>query len=209
MKVTLRNLDMEQTITDLLEEMKKDRETMKQDRETINKLIAQLTTQRAEAHEVSLHKDLAERMEKFDFDAEENKTFEKWFARYQTIFEVNAAAMSDAEKVCLLTEKLSSSDFDKFANAILPLDNASIPFVDAVKKLKDMFGRKELQFSLRYQCLKVNKEESESYTDYRARVNLKCEKFNLEDITSEDFKVLIFVKGLQSTQDSADRKSVV
>jgi hypothetical protein len=69
--------------------------------------------------------------------------------------------------------------------------------------LQNIFGRKDSLFSFRYQCLQVTKEDSESYEDYTACVNLKCVKFDIANVTPEDFKVLIFVKGLQSTQDSS------
>jgi hypothetical protein len=111
--------------------------------------------------------------------------------------------MSAAEKVCLLTEKLSTSDYQKYAMTILPQTNANVPFADAVKTLNNIFGRKDSLFPLRNQCLKVTKDESESYADFGARVNLKCEKFDTASLIADDFKVLMFVKGLQSTKDSS------
>jgi hypothetical protein len=173
----------------------------------LNALVAQPQVQNVPVVDqkpqlISLHKDLSERMEKFVFEADENKTFDKWYARYQTIFDVNAATMTNAEKVCLLTEKLSTSDYDKFANTILPLSNATVPFAEAVTTLKRIFGLKESLFSLRYQCLKVKKEDCESFAEFGARVNLHCEKFDIAHITAEDFKVLVFVKGLQASQDT-------
>jgi transposase InsO family protein len=151
----------------------------------------------------SIHRELSERMEKFVFDPEENKTFEKWFARYQTILETDAAQMTEAQRVCLMTEKLSTCDYDKFANTILPETNASIKFDEAVATLKRIFGRKQSLFALRYECMKIEKEEIESYAEFGARVNLHCEKFDVPHITADDFKVLIFVKGLHNAQDSA------
>lgn len=208
---------MDKNITALIEQMQLDREASSREREAsqkvIKNLLERLTAQNvAQANQpqqagqavpaISLHRELSERMEKFVFDAEENKTFEKWHARYQTIFNVDAAAMTSAQKVCLLTEKLSTNDYDNFANTILPQTNATILFEDAVKTLRRIFGRKESTFALRYHCLKVKKEDNESYSEYGARVNLKCEKFDIAKVTPEDFKVLVYVKGLQSQQDS-------
>lgn len=65
-----------------------------------------------------------------------------------------AIVMDDQTKVSLLTEKLSTSDFDKFANTILPRTKANIPFNDAVTP-RLFPSRKESQFVLRYKCLKV------------------------------------------------------
>lgn len=148
------------------------------------------------------HKDLAARIQEFVFNAEENLTFDKWYGRYEVIFTTDAATFSNAQKVCLLTEKLSTGDYNKFADAILPKSNASIDYQDAVKTLKMIFGRKESQFSLRYKCLKVSKESTESYAEYGARINRHCEKFEIAKLSPEGFKVLMFVKGLQPTEDN-------
>jgi hypothetical protein len=151
---------------------------------------------------VSLHKELSERMEKFAYNAEENSTFELWYGRYESIFTTAAATLSDAQKVDLLTEKLSYQDYLKFANTILPQTKATIPLDDAVKELKRIFGRKESQFALRYRCLKIEMEAGEDFDSYAARVNLKCEKFDITKCSADDFKVLMFVQGLNKAQHS-------
>ena len=150
----------------------------------------------------SLHKDLSDRMEKFHYDAEDNATFEIWYARYETIFTVDAVGLNAPAKVDLMTEQLSTTDYQKFANTILPLTKATIPFDEAVKVLKRLFGRKESKFSLRYKCFKVEKSENEDYADYAARVNLRCEKFDITTCTADDFKVLMFVQGLNNSRES-------
>ena len=152
--------------------------------------------------QVPTARDLSERMEKFVYSAEENATFDLWYARYEEIFSTETAEMTDAQKLNLLTEKLSYQDYLKFANTILPLTKATIPFADAVTQLKRMFGRKESQFALRYRCLKVEMEAGEDFDTYAARVNLKCEKFDIAKCTPDDFKVLMFVQGLNKSQHS-------
>lgn len=115
-------------LKELIDSMKKDRQVMRQQLELqakqqqnqsqlIQTLLEQLKSSSTNEPLKSftqnpaavLHKDLAVRMEKFVFDAEENRTFEKWYARYQVLFEVDAASLSDPQKVCLLTKQLSSS----------------------------------------------------------------------------------------------------
>lgn len=168
--------------------------------QALMQLIAQREIPAAVAPRVSLHKDLSGRMEKFSYNAEENSTFELWYSRYETIFTGEAAAMSDAQKVDLLTEKLSYQDYIKFANTILPLTKANITFADAIKELKRLFGRKESQFALRYKCLKIEMESGEDFDTYGARINLKCEKFDIAQCTADDFKVLMFIQGITKSQ---------
>lgn len=110
--------------------------------------------------------------------------------------------MTVQQKVDLLTEKLSIADYQKFANTILPLKKDTIPFDDAVKEHKRIFGRNESQFSLRYKCLKIEKDASEDFSEYAARVILKCEKFYIVNCSADDFKVLMFVQGLNKPLDA-------
>lgn len=161
-------------------------------------LFAQQQIQQPLAY--SLHKELSDRMEKFVYSTEDNSTFELWYERYATLFEVSAAKMANAEKVDLLTQQLSYEDYAKFANTILPLKKATIPFEDAVKELKRIFGRKESQFALRYKCIKTTIESNEDFDAYAARVNLKCEKFDVAKCSADDLKVLVFVQGLNTTK---------
>lgn len=112
------------------------------------------------------------------------------------MFSSEAGDMTDSQKVDLLTEKLSYPDYTKFALTILPRTKVDIPFEDAVTELKRIFGRKESQFALRYKCIKTSIESGEDLDTYAARVNLRCEKFNITGCTADDFKVLVFVQGL-------------
>lgn len=68
--------------------------------------------------------------------------------------------------------------------------------------MKRVFGRKESQFALRYKCLKLKKESGEDFDAYTAKVNLRVEKFDLENCTVEELKVLMFVQGLNEAEDS-------
>lgn len=194
---------MDENIRGLIQQLILDRNAHEvRHQEMLDRLLENAPAPNPPQASSTLHKDLSDRMEKFVYDAEENRTFERWYARYQTIFGTDATAMTNAQRVCLLTEKLTASDYDKFADTILPLDVATIPFDDAVVTLKRIFGRKESTFSLRYQCLKLEKLDGEDYAEYAARVNLRCEKFDVAHLTPEDFKVLMFVRGLKSQQDA-------
>ena len=125
------------------------------------------------AQPLNLHKLLSDRMCTFSYVPEENQTFDRFYARYETIFRVDAAAMLEAQKVDLLTEKLTEVDYQKFADAILPDTKANVTFEKTVSTLKRLFGRKESLFSLRYKCLTTEKTSGENSNDFAARVKPK------------------------------------
>ena len=174
---------------------------MQQNQELIQQLALQPHAQGAQSNRVhSLHKELSYRIKDFVYNAEDNSTFDLWYSRYMTIFETQAVTMTDPEKLDLLTEKLNYSDYTKFANTILPLTKSTIPFTDAVKELKRIFGKKESQFAIRYKCIKTSVEPGEELDTYAARVNLNCEKFQIAKCSPDDFKVLVFVQGLNTPE---------
>lgn len=87
----------------------------------------------------AIFKDLSSRMNPFTFCPEENLTFDRWYARYQSIFDQDATALTNSQKVSLLTEKLSDIDYQKFADGILP----------ATKDDVSIFAELELEFGVK------------------------------------------------------------
>ena len=149
-----------------------------------------------------LIKNLSDRMVPFCYDPENNSTFASWYARYENLFDDDAKELDEKQKVNLLLQKFTQKDFEKFSDTILPKKTTEITLVDAVKELKRIFGLKESKFSLRWKCLKLSKSEGEDFVSYAARVNKSCEKFDVTKCTADDFKVLMFVGGLNAPQDS-------
>ncbi|XP_011858400.1 PREDICTED: uncharacterized protein LOC105555933, partial [Vollenhovia emeryi] len=146
----------------------------------------------------------------FVYCPEDNLTFEAWYERYeQDIFTAGAAQMTNAEKVSLLTQKLSTCDYEQFKAKITPATKATVLFADAVKALKQQFGRKDSQFSIRYKCLTIHQGPSETIEEYANRVNLKCNKFDLPHFTIEDLKVLTFLTGLKTEMSHMREKLLV
>lgn len=85
---------------------------------------------------------------------------------------------------------LSDSDYQRFADRILPETKQTITFVQAVDEIKLIFGRRESLFSLRYKCLSIVKESGESWDSLTSRFNVKCEKSEKATCTADDIKVL-------------------
>lgn len=147
-------------------------------------------------------KNLADAMEKFSYDPENNAIFETWYARYQTIFTTDVLEWPEPEKIQLLLQKFSTTDYQRFADSILPQVPSDLTLEEAVKLLKTMFGFTETKFSMRFKCFSVRREESESYREYGARINKLGEKFDVANFTADDCKTLLFVSGLKNPSDS-------
>lgn len=143
---------------------------------------------------------LAKSIREFIYDPEENQIFELWYERYEDIFLVEGEKLDDAAKVRLLLRKVSTVVFDRYKDYLLPKHTREVSFNDTVETLKKLFGRKQSQFSLRVKCMQYQNGENEDIVTYAANINKKCEQFAFEKCTKDNFKCLMFVNGLQSTQ---------
>ncbi|XP_011858363.1 PREDICTED: uncharacterized protein K02A2.6-like [Vollenhovia emeryi] len=147
-------------------------------------------------------KDLADSMLPFEYNPDENAVFEQYYARYKSIFEVENNDLTDTAKIRLLLTKFSTPDFQRYADSILPKETHEISFTDTIKSLKKLFGHRQTKFSLRHKVFSLHKEDNEDYSQYAARINKHAEKFDITSCTADDFKVLLFVSGLKSPQES-------
>ncbi|CRL07797.1 CLUMA_CG020751, isoform A [Clunio marinus] len=147
-------------------------------------------------------KDLADSMIDFTYDPEKNGIFETWYARYKSIFTLETNDLSESMKIRLLLIKFQQSDYQRYADAILPQEPHELTFNDTTNKLKKLFGYKETKFSQRHKCFNLTKEESEDFITYSARINKQAEKFDIVNCTPNDLKVLLFISGLKSSKDS-------
>lgn len=147
-------------------------------------------------------KDLADSMLQFDYEPEDNATFETWFSRYESMFTDEAQDLSDKAKIRLLLMKFPNTGYQRYADSILPKKPHEFSFDDTIKKLKLLFGHRETKFALRQKCFNIVKNDSEDFVQYAAKINKHAEKFDVTNCSSDDFKVQLFIAGLQSPNDS-------
>ena len=62
-----------------------------------------------------------------------------------------------------------------------------------------IFGEQSSLFNTR--CLKLIKKDCEDYTTFTSTVNRYCERLQLNEITLDMFKCLIFIQGLTSLSE--------
>jgi len=145
---------------------------------------------------------LASGITEFVYDPDNGLIFDAWFVRYEGLFNVDAKDLDDAAKVRLLLRKLNTTCHKLYIDYILPREPKDFTWEDTVKKLKQMFGKKISLFNQRYNCMNTVKSSQEDFVVYAARINKKCEDFQISKITANQFKCLIFVCRLRSSTDA-------
>ncbi|XP_062556763.1 uncharacterized protein K02A2.6-like [Armigeres subalbatus] len=145
---------------------------------------------------------LASNVKEFHFDPENGLTFDRWFSKYEDLFRQDGRDLDDAAKVRLLLRSLSVPVHENFLNYLLPSHPRDFNFDDVVDKLKQISGQQKSLFSKRYDCLKLEKNETDDFVSYVGIVNRQCEDFELQKLTVNQFKSLIFICGLKSAKDA-------
>ena len=107
---------------------------------------------------------------------------------------------AESLKVRLLFRKLGTTKHTKFMNYILPRKISELTFTEVVKLLKEFFRLKNSLFHKRLKCMNLTKKDSEDYTTFASVVNEHCDDFKLSELSANNFKCLIFVKGFNSTK---------
>lgn len=152
---------------------------------------------------------LASGIQEFDFDPDGPIFFNDWYARYEDVFKEDGRRLNDAAKVRLLLCKLSGPVHEKYVNSILPKHPRDYKLDETVSKLKKLFGRQKSVFHVRYYCLRYFKSEADDFTSYAAMVNKHCGAFQLSKLSSDQFKALRFICGLQSPRDADIRARLI
>lgn len=168
------------------------------------KLVLQTQKQQSTAQDSTAFKVkcLADSMEQFDYDPDNNQTFEAYFRRYESVLTTQAEGLDEPTKVHLLLQKFPQGQYQKYADSILPETPQDRTLSDTVETLKRLFGHKETKFAMRHKCFNLVKHDGEDFSEYAARINKHAEKFEIGNYTADDFKVLLFVSGLKAPEDS-------
>ncbi|XP_011860071.1 PREDICTED: uncharacterized protein K02A2.6-like [Vollenhovia emeryi] len=155
-------------------------------------------------------KNLADSIEPFAYDPNDNATFESWYKRYETIFTTEIEGWTEPEKIRLLMRKFTRSDYQRFADSVLPRVPTDLTLQEAAKLLKSMFGYSETKFSMRFKCFDIRMEDSATYGEYGARINKLGEKFGVANFSADDLKNLLFISGLKDPRhaDEAARAAI-
>nr|CAD2192332.1 unnamed protein product [Meloidogyne enterolobii] len=136
-----------------------------------------------------LHKLISE----FHCDIPRAFTFETWFDKYKSYFEIEGATLSDELKARLLISKLGGPEYSKIAQKLLPRKLSVLKFGELIKELKEEFGDPRSKLLKRFDTLKLKCNEFENILQFGNLVNAECEKSEM-NLTIEEMKILIFIK---------------
>ena len=102
------------------------------------------------------------------------------------------------KKVRVLLGKFGAVRHEKYVNFILPRQPDEVSFRPTIQILRKIFGEQSSLFNTRWQCLNLTKKDFEDYKTFSSTVNRYCERFQLNEITPDIFKYLVFIQGLTS-----------
>ena len=114
----------------------------------------------------------------------------------QGIFEKDCEKWLDEKKVRLLLGKFGAAVYDKYVNFILLSPPGEVTFRETTQILRKIFGEQSSLFNTCWQCHNLTKKDYEDYTTFASTVNICCKKLQLNEITPDMFKCLIFIQGL-------------
>uniref|UniRef100_A0A1I8B2Y6 Peptidase A2 domain-containing protein n=1 Tax=Meloidogyne hapla TaxID=6305 RepID=A0A1I8B2Y6_MELHA len=113
----------------------------------------------------------------FHCDIPRAYTFETWYEKYKTYFEIEGSTLSQELKK-LLPRKLNDLKFEEL-----------------IKELKEEFGDPRSKLLKRFDTLKLKCNDFENVLEFGNLVNAECEKSEMA-LTIEEMKILIFISGL-------------
>ncbi|VDP11523.1 unnamed protein product [Heligmosomoides polygyrus] len=122
---------------------------------------------------------LAGRIAPFVYDPDADLTFESWYRRYDGIFNVDATGLDEPTRVRLLLYKLDAGSCERYSSYILPQNPKNVSFKQTLVK-----------------------DPGDDFATYAGRVNRECAKFKLSECNKDQFKCLIFVFDLQSSDEA-------
>lgn len=145
----------------------------------------------------------------FFYDPDNGITFEKWFAKYKDLFMEDAKNLDEKQKIRILMRKLQSKEHALYESHICPKSPQDLTFNENIQKLTLRFGLKETVFQSRFKCLHVSKTPFEDFFTYAGRINRLVTKIDFKKMTEDQFKCLLYVSGLQSSDDSKLREKLL
>lgn len=194
----------------LLKLIQQQQDQIKQNQEQTAKLFSSITEQLCKLTDEKESADsdpriketLANGIQVFAYDPDNGVTFDSWYRRYEDLFLVDAVKLDEKAKVRLLMQKLGVVEHTQYCNYILPSHPREFSLRDTIEKLSAIFGERTSLFNIRYNCINLVRNMGDDIVTYAGKVNHECERFKLSDLSSSQFKSLIFVAGLTSPEDA-------
>ncbi|EYC13946.1 hypothetical protein Y032_0042g617 [Ancylostoma ceylanicum] len=134
---------------------------------------------------------LSNRIGKFVFNSDVDMGFTKWYPRYKEVFVEDVKQLTEGARVRFSCEKLDAETFERYQRHVVPKEVTSIGFEETVATLKQLFDVKTSEFTLRCQCLKGEKSDTEDHSVCTGRVNEFCERARIHELECDGIKCLL------------------
>ncbi|KAL6730979.1 hypothetical protein Aduo_001894 [Ancylostoma duodenale] len=161
------------------------------------------------APRVDPYGDLVRDLPTFNYEGDEDETFNAWYTRYGPVIDDRGKALSDDRKRNLIVEKLDKATYKTYSEHVLPLKPQEINLATTIENLRKLFGPKRTLIRRRYEflqskCLPL----IGAYVPYREYGNMIKRKFedtSMKDVDSDSLKCLVFLSGLTDPSHSETR----
>ena len=90
-----------------------------------------------------------------------------------------------------LIGKFGVAEHEKYVNFILPRQPSELTFCIQIQM--KISGEQGSLFNTHWQCLNLSKKDCDDYTTFANTVNRYCERFQLNEITPDMLRYLIFI----------------
>lgn len=138
----------------------------------------------------------------FHHDPDTGNTFDQWYKRYTDSFDGVITGLSEPDLIRLLLMKLSPAVYRSFDDYIMPKKPGEMTLAENVEVLTKLFGNKKSIFSIRFECLNLEKLPSDDYYVYAGKVNNMTEQSEWSKMNKDDLKCLFFILGLRDSSDT-------
>ncbi|KAL6739961.1 hypothetical protein Aduo_013357 [Ancylostoma duodenale] len=161
------------------------------------------------APRVDPYGDLVRDLPTFNYEEDEDETFNAWYTRYGPVIDDRGKALSDDRKRNLIVEKLDKTTYKTYSEHVLPLKPQEIDLTTTIKNLRKLFGPKRTLIRRRYEFLQSKCPPLISayvpYREYGNMIKRKFEDASMKDVDSDSLKCLVFLSGLTDPSHSETR----
>lgn len=147
------------------------------------------------------------RLAEFEYNEDEDSTFDSWLERYGKIIEEDGKCLNEAAKVRLLVGKLKSLEFRKYKDSVKPKGPYDLTYVETVAQLKLLFAPTKSLVARRFELFKIKRSQGQDLQSYFSKLNA-CIELAQPPLQGKDLKCLLFIAGLGNEPRDQELQSI-
>ena len=143
--------------------------------------------------------ELMRQISEFSHDPESGRTFSKWIDRFEAVMISHGTELSDPDKTQALVSKLDLQSYGSFTDHILPKTTKDLTYDETKEILESLFGDKVSVFRRRFDMFRLVIGDL-GYSKLGSTINRMTALAQVEQMSKEHFKCLVFVSALQGAR---------